>query len=139
MGFGCAQSSGGYGTYVVEMAHDKSGSGCDYDFIAWPSSGNFPTSLFDGSMAWSITVNPQKYAAPSASSVTVTLKRDSDGKTWSFGGGQSSGGYFNVDTAGYGVANCIVFRPSGMSDYAGTYTVTVSGLRSSAPPAAPAP
>lgn len=129
VGFGYAVSGSGYGSYVVEKVFDKSGSGCDYDFIAWPASGNFPADIFDGQTAWSITLNPQRYAAPSKSGVTVTLTRDSDGKSWTFSSG-SGDGFFNVDTGGYGVSNCIIFRPNGISDYDGSYTVRVQGLTS---------
>ena len=43
---------------------------------------------------------------------------------------RSSDGFFNVDTSGYGVANCIIFRPDGISSYEGVYTVTIDGLKS---------
>lgn len=128
VGFGFAVPESGYGGYVVEKVFDKSGSGCDYDFISWPASGNFPAEIFDGQTAWSITLNPQLYAAPSKSSVTVTLTRDSDGKTWTFSAYQADG-FFNVSTSNYGVDNCIIFRPDGVSAYEGSYTVNVQGLK----------
>ena len=122
VGFGRA------GYYTVEKVFDRSGSGCDYDFISWPASGSFPTELFRGSTAWSVTLNPQQYDTSKLSGITVTMTRESDGKTWTMrsGGGD---GYFNVDLAGYGVSNCIVFRPNGISGYDGTYTVRISGLK----------
>ena len=131
VGFGYAQSNSLYGSYVVEKVFDRSGSGCDYDFISWPASGNFPnnTDGFTATTAWSVTLNPDQYTVPSRSDVTVTLVRESDGKSWVMGAG-SSNDYFNVDTGGYGVANCIIFRPSGMEKYEGVYTVTIDGLKS---------
>lgn len=82
----------------------KDDAGCDYDFISWPASGNFPANkqLFAGDFAWSVTPNPRKYTV-SPGSVTVTLKRESDGQTWTFGSGErytasDSGKYFNVNT-----------------------------------------
>lgn len=128
VGFGFAVPENGYGGYVVEKVFDKSGSGCDYDFISWPASGNFPAEIFDGRMAWSMTLNPQLYAAPGKSTVTVTLTRDSDGKTWTFSALRADG-FFNVDTSSYGVNNCIIFRPDGVSAYEGSYTVNVQGLK----------
>lgn len=128
VGFGFAVSGSGYGGYVVEKVFDKSGTVGDYDFISWPASGNFPEEIFASRTAWSISLNPQLYATPSKSSVTVTLTRDSDGKTWNFSSG-SADGFFNVDTGGYGVSNCIIFRPTGVSDYEGSYTVKVQGLK----------
>ena len=136
VGFGYATSDTLYRTYVAEKVFDKSGQGCDYNFIAWPASGDFPQNLFNANLPWSITLNPDKYSAPRASEVTVTLKRDSDGKSWTFDNKESystdsSGRYFNVNTVNYGVSNCIIFRPDEVTGYEGTYTVTVSGLKDS--------
>ena len=127
VGFGYAQGVRG-GGYVAEKVFDRSGTGCDYDFIAWPASGNFPAQLFSGDVAWSVTLNPVEYQIPSKSSITVTLTREADGRTWTFSS-RSSDGFFNVDTSGYGVANCIIFRPEGIDRYDGTYTVRIDGLQ----------
>ena len=127
VGFGYAQGVRG-GGYVAKKVFDRSGAGCDYDFIAWPASGNFPAQLFGGDIAWSITLNPAEYQTPGKSTITVTLTRDSGGRTWSFSS-RGSDGYFNVDTSGYGVANCIIFRPDGIDGYDGAYTVRIDGLR----------
>ena len=137
VGFGYAENSdSSYRTYVVEKVFDRSGSGCDYDFISWPASGNFPSDTlgFTKNSAWSVTLNPQTYATPKRSELTVTLTRQSDGKTWTLSGAQtymsaSSGLYLNVDTGGYGVANCIIFRPDGVEKYEGVYQVTINGLK----------
>lgn len=128
-GFGYAESDRGYRRFAVEYSFDNSGSGCAYDFLAWPASGAFPAEVFDGQQAWSVTPNPEQYQLPSASSIQVQLTRESDGKSWSFGA-RGSDGYFNVDTAGYGAPGCIIFRPDGVQDYQGTYQVSISGLRS---------
>ena len=126
-GFGAARST------TVEWAFDRSGSGCDYNYIAWPSSGNFPNDLFGNSTAWSVTVNPNIYAVPSASDLTVTVTRKRDGTSWTLGKSNtyspSSKLYFNVDTAGYGVSNCIIFRPDENGTYSGIYSVEIEGLR----------
>ena len=133
VGFGYAYG-GYYGTYVAEKVFDSSGAGCDYDFIAWPASGWFPRSQFAATTPWSVTLNPQKYSTPSVSAVAVTLTRESDGQSWTFNNQESystggSGRYFNVNTEGYGVRNCIIFRPDGVSKYEGVYTVTITGLK----------
>ena len=131
-GFGAVYSSSS-SMHSTEYAFDNSGSGVDYDFIAWPSSGNFPTidRMFNASTAWSVTLNPSKYQTPSKSAVSVTLVRQSDGTSWTFSGNyaaSSSGKYFNVETSGYGVSNCIIFRPD-VKQYSGVYTVTITGLK----------
>jgi len=123
------------GIYSAEWTHGRNGKGCNYNFIAWPASGNFPSSLMDKDYAWSVIVNPKLYAGVNASGLTVTLTRQSDGKTWTFQGSEqytaaSSGKYFNVNTrSSNSVGNCIIFRPDGVSSYDGTYTVSISGLR----------
>lgn len=127
VGFGYAVSSAYYGQFVTEKVFDKSGAGCDYDFIAWPASGNFPAVLFSGSTAWSVTLHPGRYAVPDAASIAVTLTREGDGECWSLDS-SGSGGYFAVDTSSYGVPNCIIFRPDGVPSYDGVYSVQISGL-----------
>ena len=70
----------------------KIGPGCDFDFISRPSSGKFPRDLFtadgDENTVGSVTVNPEKYAAPQEETVAVTVKRERDGKTWSCSGAE---------------------------------------------------
>lgn len=46
-GFGYAKNEDSGWDYIVNHVHDRTGKGCDYDFIAWPVSGNHPTILFD--------------------------------------------------------------------------------------------
>ncbi len=133
-GFGFCQRPG-FGTYTAMYAFDRSAAAGDYDFIAWPASGNFPTDegFFQDGTAWSVTLNPQKFAAPSPDDVTVTVTGELEGETWTLSGKDNSvresGAYFNVETSGYGVPNCIIFRPDHSGPYEGSYTVTVSGLK----------
>lgn len=133
-GFGYCDGSD-FGTYTAMYAFDKSAAVGDYDFIAWPASGNFPTNeaFFWNDGAWSVTLNPQKFAKPSQNSVTVTIVSEAEGKTWTLTRADSiasdSGSYFNVETSGYGVSNCIIFRPEHDDPYVGKYTVTISGLK----------
>ena len=127
VGFGYAESGTGYGRYVVEKVFDRSGGSVDYDFVAWPASGNFPGDLISRSVPWSISLNPKLYSTPSASDITVTVTRQSDGKTWTFRSG-SADGIFYVSTTGMGEGPCIIFRPASDS-YTGSYTVSVQGLK----------
>lgn len=106
----------------------------DYDFIAWPASGDMLSSAFEPGTPWSITLNPAEYSTPSASSVKVTVTRKSDGTVWNFSSGSTpTGGFFNVDTNWYAVPNAIIFDPGSSnvgSSYEGTYHVDVSGITS---------
>lgn len=127
VGFGYANGR------TAEKVFDMSGTASDYDFISWPSSGYFPAGLFGGNQAWSVSVNPARYASPRQADLTVTLSRQSDGKTWTFSNAEnyvaaSEGKYYHVDNAGYGVSNCVIFRPDGVDAYDGRYTVTIAGL-----------
>ena len=121
-------SGQGYSRYVAEMVHDRSGAGCDYDFIGWPASGSFPAQLFDGDTAWSVILNSTAYQTAVKSALTVTLTRESDGKTWTFSS-RGSDGFFNVTSSGYGEGYCVIFRPEGVEAYKGTYTVRIEGLK----------
>ena len=129
-------------SFVVEKIFDESGPGCDYDYISWPPSGYFPVAenaskdslaFFSPLNAWSITVDTEKYGEPSLDDVSVRLTRESDGRTWDFSktNNDINGDYFNVDNGRYGEPNCIIFRPDGIDQYQGVYTVEVFGLATS--------
>lgn len=139
VGFGYAVSNSSiYGRFVDEKVFDNSGTGCDYNFISWPSSGNFPSDLrgFSTYTAWSITLNPEKYQTQyqQLDNVVVTLTRQSDNKCWTFSNAtkntSDNASFFNVDYGGYGVSNCIIFRPNmDVEHFEGVYTVQVSGIK----------
>lgn len=141
IGFGYAQAASGSNYVAAEVFGCYSGENIkrydvDYEYIAWPAAGNFPTNLFGKAVPWSVTLNPSIYATPSESQVTVTLTRESDGKVWrlnSASGSHSSpsGSFLVVDTGGYGdIGNCIIFHPqsSSVGTYDGIYTVDITGL-----------
>ena len=79
VGFGYAESTSGW-SFIVTPVFDRSGVGCDYDFISWPMAGNHPTNLFNTENPWSVTLNPKIYKTPSADTVKITITRKSDGK-----------------------------------------------------------
>lgn len=109
----------------------------DYNFIAWPSSGNFPnnTGAFISTTAWSVSLNPDKYTVNSKSDLTVTLRSTATGKSWTFKGNYSAsltGAYFTYDPTSadeYIFTPTIIFRPNGVSKYEGEYTVSISGIK----------
>ena len=136
VGFGYVLG-GQYKRYTTEMVFDKSAKVEEYNFIAWPASGDFPTALMDRDTAWSITLNPLHYQAPELSELQIRIVRDRDRHEWRFSGAEDpsawpDGKYLNVELSGYGVANCIIFRPDlpeVIEKYDSTYTVEVTGLR----------
>jgi|GEM_PF-786381 Bacterial surface proteins containing Ig-like domains len=107
----------------------------NYEYVAWPNKGDFPTSFFSGSDPWSISLNTDKYKAPDINKVSVTVKRTLDGKTWTLdktcNSKSESGNYFNINNGGYGISNCIIFRPDNISKYkqGDEYSVTINGIQ----------
>lgn len=131
-GFGQAISSNDKYTAgvmrVTKGQHDtvdpESPRDMDYDFISWPASGNFPLdnehlnlNIAGTRVPWTVTLNPGKYTIPTASSLKISVTRESDGKEWSFDANDvnaspftSSEKYMYVSTKGYGIANAIIFN-----------------------------
>lgn len=137
MGIGTANNSKNYYTALRVFGSNVSTKNVsDYKFIAWPASGNNLSDTFPVSTPWSITLNPSKFKAPSLSKVKVTLKEVSTGKSWTFNSKTNHSScsdtkdYFNINNDGYGISNCIIFRPaySKLSTFQGDYIVKVSGL-----------
>ena len=135
VGFGYAESNTWYRRYTAVNSRDQSNPVSDYDFIAWPASGYFPAdhNFFTTKTPWTVSLNYYRYMTPDISKVKVTLIRGNDGKKWTFSGGNyqvtETGAYFNIDTHNYGDAGAIIFRPDGISEYEGTYTVRIDGLQ----------
>lgn len=107
----------------------------DYDVIAWPSAGVFPVEFANRLTPWSITLNPARYDwDATAVGKTVTLRRVSDGRTWTMdiGDTSTSGEYFTANFNSYGVPNVFIFRPNPADFPSGylageQYDVTLSG------------
>ena len=136
-----AMKKSGFGVgatkYGLLYSHDKSRSNVDYDYVAWPSPGVFPTNLFDYNLAWNISLNMQKYDIPDISKIKVTLEHTNSGKVWTFSSSTPSStstgkSYFNVNWNAYGISNSIIFRPELESSFkyqnGDVFNVTVSGL-----------
>lgn len=125
---------GGYSApYAAMYAFNRTRSGeVSYDYVAWPSAGYFPQEVFAGGDAWSVSLNPSRYDRSRTSDIKVELKRERDGRVWSFDESSTdkSGRYFNVETSGYGVPFAVIFRPDDIGSYADgdTYSVRITGL-----------
>jgi uncharacterized protein YkwD len=134
IGFGYA------GSYSTTQVFDRSrAEKVIYDFISWPSSLVFPKEVFSKEDPWSITLNPEKYNNQKVNEITVKLVRNIDNKSWIFNwedkdenNVKTGKEYFNVDTGGYGVPFCIIFKPdtAELKDYSEgeRFTVTIDGL-----------
>ena len=114
-GFGVA------GIYMSMYAIDKSNNSSIKN-VAWPAQ-TMPVEYFDKDYAWSLFTGQNE----TESRVKVTLKRKSDGKTWSFSKGKANGDFYVSNDYQEGT---IVFRPKGIAGYrAGdSFTVNVTGV-----------
>lgn len=95
--------------FVLQYAHDRSRiETVNYDYIAWPSPGVFPSFYVNG--IWHITVNTIKYGRPDINIVRVTVKRTRDGRVWEiYKGVPITEASLFVDYGGYGINNAIIF------------------------------
>jgi uncharacterized protein YkwD len=115
--------------YVMYSFDSSRTSAVSYEAIAYPSGQAFPSDVITRDTAWSITLNPSLYTTPTRDTITVKLTNGTN--TWNFSAADTnkSGKYFNVNTSGYGVSNCIIFRPDNVAAYTGTWQVTVNGIK----------
>ncbi len=142
VGFGyVAGAPNTYKQYTAEMCHDRSASNNDYNFISWPPSGNFPNSLFGGNIAWSVSVNTSRYETINRANFRVVLTMEENEtrnkRSWTFSDNApeapytpaGAGTYYNIETSWYGINSCVIFRPDGIENYTGDWTVSLYGLR----------
>jgi hypothetical protein len=98
----------------------------EYQALCFPGGAAFPSDFFEPHYAWSVSLNPSLYRKPERGGVSVTLTEAGSGKIWRFPG---NGGYFNIDTQGFGIPICIIFQPRGIGGYSGAYRVEITGLK----------
>lgn len=126
-GFGLANG------FSTMQAFDRSRTEkVNYDYVAWPGIESFPKDFFSSKDAWSISLNPEKYDNKKISNIKVSLTRKSDNKIWDFDNKNTdkNGKFFNVETSGYGIPFCVIFRPEGIERYndGDGFSVKVTGL-----------
>ena len=114
-GFGVA------GIYMSMYALDMSNNSSIKN-VAWPAQ-TMPLEYFGNDYAWSLFTGQNE----TESRVKVTLKRKSDGRTWTFSKGKANGDFYVSNDYQKGA---IVFRPKGITEYkAGdVFTVSVTGV-----------
>lgn len=114
------------GNYMAMWSSDSSQKFVpDYHFVCYPARGFMPVQYFGAKYAWNISLNAAKYKKPDKSvrvsihevdeilNKTNTLKFD----------------YFHIDSAGFGIPNCIIFRPVALDQAPGKrYLVEVKGI-----------
>lgn len=130
LGFGYCE-----GFSTIQVIDKSRTAPFDYRWIAWPV-GEFPVTFFDSNDPWSLTLNTADYyQQPAAGSVSVTLERlGTNSAVWTLDSNDSSytatNEYFTVNNGGYGINNCIIFRPDSTftCNPGESYRVTVSGI-----------
>ncbi|MDY3025865.1 MAG: Ig-like domain-containing protein [Candidatus Faecivicinus sp.] len=132
-GFGLANSESGM-TYVAMYALDQT-TECDWSEVLWPSAGAFPVELMHSQLAWSISLNPEKYDIARSNPV-VTLREENSGLAFTFDcRNETSDGFCRVSEEAFGAGACIIFRPdfsnTDFTDYRQNqrWTVRVTGLQ----------
>lgn len=114
--------------YFAMWAHDSSGSGrIPQPAICFPPPGCVPIDMFRPHYAWSVTLDPRAFQKPTAGLAKITIRKQ----------GASSGSatatdldFLHIDTGGYGIANCIIFRPVLPSAAVGSgYEISLEGIR----------
>ncbi len=101
---------GAEGAYVALWSMDTSRTDApDYDFVAYPARGFMPRSHFSPDYAWSVSLNPAKYATPDKASVAVAVYPVD--ATLARAKGPLALNYFNVSGPSFGEGAAIIFRP----------------------------
>jgi hypothetical protein len=119
------------GDFFAMFAFDNSRKDVpDFDFVCWPARGPMPVEFFPSGAAWSVSLDPRKYNQPGNSVTPKIYAADDKGdKT----GDPLPLASHKVNTDGFGVPNCIIFRPEKVKVEPGRrYVVEIEGLTSRA-------
>lgn len=121
LGFGRADR------YFAMWAHDSSGSGrIPRPAICFPPPGCVPIDMFRPHYAWSVSLDPRAFQKPTAGGIRVTIRRSEESTGVA---APADLDFLHIDTRGYGIANCIIFRPARLSTAVGSgYEVALEGL-----------
>lgn len=136
VGLGYVNYDNGSKSDGIVVAQDLSGEDITYDYVAWPSAGDFPVEFCPAEIPWSVTVDPKVYQSPKVGEVKVTWQKNGSSVKESFTLSRPTSVTDNetfslINTDGYGVPNAIIFRPDFNHEYkpGETYTVEVTGLK----------
>lgn len=122
-----------YAMFAIDRNRKEAFTG---DYIAWPPQ-NMPYSLYHVSSRYPFSVTLcSGYDEAKLDSVKVDLRSEKTGKTYHLDGSCTNyDNYLNVDTAYYGIPNCIIFNPGVMFPEDDAVTVSVSGITKQGVPA----
>jgi hypothetical protein len=116
------------GDYVAMFAFDRSRQPVpDFDVIAFPARGLMPVEYFRVEDPWSVSLNPRKYATPGKGVEPKVYAADEKGKKIGDPLKLTSSA---VNTDGFGVPLCLIFRPEKVVVKPGKrYVVEIEGLK----------
>ena len=148
--FGMGSVSNYTGLYLVDADCVDENIQHPDTFVAWPNSGDFPIQYFVNSeytdtiplVPWSVSLGAQ-YAYFSLDDERITLRRERDGKIWTFNKntqytqlcnyGDNDYMMFNADNGYYGLQKTLIFMPAwgsiGEIKHDDVFEVTVDGIR----------
>ena len=115
-------------TWCAMWAHDRSGCVCvGGPAICFPPAGAVPIDMFRPHYAWSVTLDPNTFRKPRPDKVTVTVR---DERAEAGSRPRLELDPLVIETHGYGIDNCIIFRPRGVSTAVGQrYLVVIEGIQ----------
>jgi hypothetical protein len=108
-------------------AHDMSGpSRLPRSAVCYPPPGPVPIDLFRPHYAWSVSLDPRRFVKPRLETIRVAVCSRARAAE---AGELLPLDPLVVDTSGFGIDNCIIFKPVGLSTAAGAgYVVVIEGL-----------
>ena len=98
----------------------------DFDYVSWPPRGLMPVEYFKADNAWNVSLNTRKFQKATSAASAQIYPLDKDGKK---SGEALPLNFKNVNTGGFGIPNCIIFRPSRIDIANGKqYAVEIAGI-----------
>jgi hypothetical protein len=115
------------GTFTAMYSIDRNRRDVpDFDFICWPPRGPAPVEYFTRGSAWSVTLHPRKYNPPGEGVTAKVYAADAKGNKT---GDALKLDYNGVNTDGFAIPNCVIFRPEKFTAEPGQrYVVEIEGL-----------
>ncbi len=117
---------GSEGNYSAMWSFDKSREKVeDFDYICYPARGYMPGTHFNSSYAWNVSLNPLLYSSPDKATVNVHVSLLKGAIK-----NELKISYQNIEKSGFGINNCIIFKPDSISTSPKTkYHVLIAGLK----------
>lgn len=102
-------------------------------YVAWPAPGWQALGWFAPSQAWSFSLDPSAFPGgikTDSGGPSVRLVRLRDNREWKFSSRRSDG-YFRLDTQGFGLPWCLIFRPMNLAalNDQDEFRVDIQGVR----------